>query len=104
MTQTTDDPAIPQQGPACKATADVCLEAGTIERWFEFDVVRLFQKMHEFDTAFDALESALRDLIPLAKQAMNEANNDGAEFDVKGELEESRAALALAEAVRTGDA
>lgn len=42
------------------------------------------------------LAEALNDLIYLAKQAMREANNDGAEYDIPAELEDAKAALLAA--------
>jgi len=37
---------------------------------------------------------ALADLIELARAAMKDANRDGGEYDVRGELEEAQSALA----------
>lgn len=44
-----------------------------------------------------ALLEALEDLVPLAKRAMGQANNDGAEYDSDGELAEARDAIKAAE-------
>ncbi len=44
---------------------------------------------------------ALEDLVPLAAAAMHEANNDGAEYDSEGELEDARKALAEWETLMT---
>jgi hypothetical protein len=40
--------------------------------------------------------AALEDLVSLAEAAMHEANNDGAEYDIDGELDDARAAIAKA--------
>lgn len=42
------------------------------------------------------LVEALEDLIGLAEIAMGEANNDGGEYDIEGELEDARAAIGKA--------
>lgn len=44
----------------------------------------------------DLLE-AQRDLVNLAEAAMKQANNNGAEYDIDGELAAARAAIAKAE-------
>lgn len=44
-------------------------------------------------TGYDALLVALADLRGVARQAMREANNDGAEWDIEAELAEASALL-----------
>lgn len=44
----------------------------------------------------DALVEALEDLVGLAEQAMREASKSGAEYDIAGELQAAKHALALA--------
>lgn len=46
--------------------------------------------------AAETLYEALEDLIGLAEAAMSQANNDGAEYDVRGELATAQNVLALA--------
>lgn len=48
---------------------------------------------HDLLDRMKVLEEALRDLISLARQAMHQANSDGAEYDVEGELTEAKATL-----------
>ena len=43
------------------------------------------------------LLSSLIDLVELAEQSMQEANRDGAEYDIKAELSEAKSAISKAE-------
>ena len=46
------------------------------------------------DPRLEKAREALADLIELARAAMKDANRDGGEYDVRGELEEAQSALA----------
>ena len=99
----TDDPAIPQQGPMETWLRAKAQFSSAIPRNTE-----LRSKAREFDTAFAALESALRD----CKEAMTTLRGDE-KCEHEADLcwcgwkifeDDANAALALAEAVRKGDA
>ena len=101
MTQTTDDPAIPQQGPVeTYALKNVWGNTGASE-FYNIDVIDQKQFLpfaRRIDAAFDALESALRE-IAAAMKARASGLDDDTVFDVIATHLD--AALALAEAVRS---
>lgn len=49
-----------------------------------------FERAEKAEAERDALRWELADLIPLAESAMRQANNDGAEYDIKAELAAAR--------------
>ncbi len=50
----------------------------------------LLEQLEKAEAERDALKRELADLIPLAESAMRQANNDGAEYDIKVELADAR--------------
>jgi len=72
-----------------RANARLIAEAGTVATETGLTPRQLADQRKE-------LLEALEDLVCLAETAMHEANNDGAGYDVGGELEAARAAIAKA--------
>ncbi|HEX7050333.1 MAG TPA: hypothetical protein VF188_09045 [Longimicrobiales bacterium] len=58
---------------------------------------RLTRELSEAREEIRRLREVLADLIGVAEAAMRQANNDGGEYDVDGELADARAVLAEVE-------
>ena len=56
----------------------------------------LFKEIRKLQQDRDDLLEALEDLVSLAESAMYEAGRTGADYDIDGELEDARAAIAKA--------
>ena len=89
----TDDPAIPQQGPMQAWVLGVEVPIEPV--MFKAPLARILTKAREFDTAFDALERALREM----NYALGKVNDWGEGTRVRAAIEQADAALALAEGV-----
>lgn len=63
---------------------------------FASDLRALLDAHAALETAHTEALDALDDLVSLAGSAMAQANNDGAEYDAKAELEDALAVLAKA--------
>ena len=101
MTQTTDDPAIPQQGPVVAFLAHLGLTDVMTGEWAESgkQASEVYAWGERVDTAFDALESALRDAADYLEchDCSYGGDNTCADCGLQGRIS---AALALAEGVR----
>ena len=94
MTQTTDDPAIPQQGPVETYVRERGRTALGDSKTARYDAEPLLAKARRVDTAFDALESAAR------YEVASCCGNVPPET-MCPPCQKSAAALALAEGVRS---
>ena len=57
------------------------------------EVDKLIKEVNDLRADNERLLIILQDLVPSAKRAMNQANRDGAEWDIKDELSDAYAAL-----------
>ena len=62
-------------------------------------LVALVELARDRGAALQQAREALKDLIPLARAAMNEANNDGGEYAIEDELADARAAITAIDAL-----